>query len=174
MTSIAERAYEKALKMLKPNPPTTRELLVEIATEQRNIDIDFVRFWLCDHVVGTTLTAHDIKALTKAMEEQSMDKQPLILTLEMDWGEYNTVQCFMDNSTGSVSISNYTEDKLSVIHGLYVDKCCRRTGIATMLLDEADKHADFPITIWIYKDAPEWLRNFYEKPGYQVNEQNNE
>lgn len=103
-----------------------------------------------------------------------MDKQPLILTLEMDWGEYKTVQCFMNNSSGSVSISNYTEEKFSVIHSLYVDERYRRTGIATRLLDEADIHADFPIIIWIKKDAPEWLRSFYEKRGYQVKEENNE
>lgn len=41
--TIEERAYRKSLKMLNPNfraVPTTRELLVEMATEQKAIDID--------------------------------------------------------------------------------------------------------------------------------------
>lgn len=98
-----------------------------------------------------------------------MDEQPLVLILELDWGEYKTVQCFMNNSSGAVSISNYPEELVSVIHGLYVNSLYRRRGIATMLLDEADKHADYPITVWVKKDAPNWLRSFYKKKGYQVN-----
>lgn len=41
METIEERATKKAMKMLSPNAhPTTKELLIEIATEQRRIEID--------------------------------------------------------------------------------------------------------------------------------------
>lgn len=48
MTNIEERAYQKALKMMRVNPmarPTTRELLVEMAIEQRKIDIENCVKW---------------------------------------------------------------------------------------------------------------------------------
>lgn len=53
--TIEERAYEKALKMLKPNSPTTRELLVEIATEQRKIDIEKACAWLENALNGDNI-----------------------------------------------------------------------------------------------------------------------
>lgn len=45
MKTIEERAYRKALSGLKPNAPTVRELLIEMATEQRKIDIDKACEW---------------------------------------------------------------------------------------------------------------------------------
>lgn len=48
MATIEERAYEKALNMLKPNAHriTTQELLVEFGKEQRKIDIEKACKWL--------------------------------------------------------------------------------------------------------------------------------
>lgn len=43
MKDIEKRAEEKALRMVHPNSfsrPTTKELLIEMAKEQRKIDID--------------------------------------------------------------------------------------------------------------------------------------
>ena len=54
MTSIEVRAYQKALKMIRVNPmarPTTRELLVEMAVEQRKIDIEKACEWIKDNAV---------------------------------------------------------------------------------------------------------------------------
>lgn len=56
MKSIEERAYRKSLKMLNSNSravPTTRELLIEMAIEQRTIDIEqipqlYVRWMMID------------------------------------------------------------------------------------------------------------------------------
>lgn len=48
MATIVERAYEKALNMLKPNAHriTTQELLIEFGKEQRKIDIDKACEWI--------------------------------------------------------------------------------------------------------------------------------
>lgn len=46
MNDIEDRAYRKSLKMCNPNScavPTTRELLVEMATEQKEIDIENIK-----------------------------------------------------------------------------------------------------------------------------------
>lgn len=98
-------------------------------------------------------------------------KNRWVLTLEMNWDEYTTVLCFMNDSTGTVCITNYPDEQMSVIHDLYVKQHFRRNGIATKLLSEAGKYADYPITIWVHEDAPDWIYQFYEKRGYKVNTQ---
>lgn len=73
METIEERAYRKSLKMLNPNflaVPTTRELLVEMATEQREIDIDKACHWLEVNYGHFDGTVEDLVSdFRKAMEE---------------------------------------------------------------------------------------------------------
>lgn len=71
METIEERAFRRALKMLNPNSgarPTTRELLIEMATEQRKIDIDKAWKWVEAACSKRPITADELPILRQSFK----------------------------------------------------------------------------------------------------------
>lgn len=95
-----------------------------------------------------------------------------ILRIEQHWPDYTTTllaDCTDSEIRGSVCVSNYPADKETWIHSLYVVKAWRRQGIATRLLDVAFYYATYrPAKVCVEPDAPQWLRDCYNRRGYQI------
>lgn len=95
-----------------------------------------------------------------------------ILRIEQHWPGYTThllADCTDSEIKGSVCVSNYPQDKETWIHSLYVEKAWRRQGVATRLLDEAFYYATYrPAKVCVELNAPQWLRDYYNRLGYQI------
>ena len=71
---------------------------------------------------------------------------------------------------GYISIEIHTWNNLAQIHGLLVDSSHRRSGIASLLMSEAEKFAKSKNVRGIYVDTPAnntAARNLYEALGFK-------
>lgn len=90
------------------------------------------------------------------------------ININQQWHDHKDIYVIDPDGLGMVKISNWIDNE-TWISNLYVDEDHRRQGIATRLLDEAEKFAEFkPIHISVEVGSPKWLEEFYNRRGYKV------
>lgn len=91
-----------------------------------------------------------------------------IVVIHQQWPDHDKFLIIDSFFCGTVELRNYPDHE-SWISGLYVDEYNRKHGIATGLLEEAERHARYSlIHVCVDHNAPQWLIDFYKKRGYEV------
>lgn len=98
-------------------------------------------------------------------QRRKKDRNEQIIKIKCTWKDYYDYRLVLGDGSGHVRVS-FFDDSQIIISDLFVTEDKRTNGIATRLLDEADKIiCGRPACI---TPLEEWQQKWYEHRGYKI------
>ena len=102
------------------------------------------------------------------IERKNNMKEEFIIQ-KQEWVKDTRIEVVSKDGNAHCSIVMYPKENVQVLWQIYVSEPARRKGKCKELLDYVDSISERKFTqVYVEPDAPEWLRNMYEKRGYVV------